>query len=275
MESRDDSVVIARRELVLVVTLLVAMCRAAAHPEAFIVAGLLPVVTFLAAASLLRAGTGSRPPYGALVIPSILAGGAGSAIGLVPAGLGLVPALGAFALLLDGSLALELRLAGVPTTPSEGDRSRIVLAAVGAAFAAFTGVAAIVPGGWADPGAAIASGTQPAITEAWLLVLAIDDALIAFILGYRVAALRYGKRSDALRSGVTYAIVIAVVAGTLGALELPALVGPAVLALVFYLWDAIHAAAPARRQEPRFLWETALLAALAIFVVAWNLRIHV
>ena len=53
-----------------------------------------------------------------------------------------------------------------------------------------------------------------------------------------------------------------------------AFVGPAALTLVFYLWDALHATAPARRRDPRFLWETILLAALAVVVVAWNLRLR-
>ncbi len=46
------------------------------------------------------------------------------------------------------------------------------------------------------------------------------------------------------------------------------------LTLVFYLWDALHGTAPARRREPRFLWETILLIALAAVVVAWNLRLR-
>jgi hypothetical protein len=52
------------------------------------------------------------------------------------------------------------------------------------------------------------------------------------------------------------------------------LVGPAVLTLVFYLWDAFHGTAPARRREPRFLWETLLLGLLAVVVVAWNVRLR-
>jgi hypothetical protein len=47
-----------------------------------------------------------------------------------------------------------------------------------------------------------------------------------------------------------------------------------VLTLVFYLWDALHGTAPARRREPRFLWELALLAVLGAVVVAWNLQLR-
>ena len=73
---------------------------------------------------------------------------------------------------------------------------------------------------------------------------------------------------------MTYAIVIAVAAGAIRAMDVPRLVGPAALTLVFYLWDALHATAPARRREPRFLWETILLAVLGVVVVAWNLRLR-
>ena len=63
-------------------------------------------------------------------------------------------------------------------------------------------------------------------------------------------------------------------AGALRAMDVPRLVGPAALTLVFYLWDALHATAPARRREARFLWETVLLAVLAVVVVAWNLGLR-
>ena len=55
---------------------------------------------------------------------------------------------------------------------------------------------------------------------------------------------------------------------------MPRLLGPAVLTLVFYLWDALHGTAPARRREPRFLWELALLAVLGAVVVVWNLQLR-
>jgi hypothetical protein len=189
----------------------------------------------------------------------------------VPAGLGLLPALGAFALGLDRLLAFEMRLLGQATGTSDADRTRLLAAAVITAFVAFTGIAALVPGGLPEPGS---TGADSGLTEGWLLVLALDDALIALLLGYRVAAARYGSARDAVRSALTYAIVIAVAAGAIRAMDVPRLVGPAALTLVLYLWDAIHATAPARRREPRFLWETILLAALTVIVVAWNLRLR-
>ena len=112
------------------------------------------------------------------------------------------------------------------------------------------------------------------MTEGWVVVIAAADALVAALLGYRLATIRYGTAKDAARSALTYAIVVAVAAGAIRAVDLPRLVGPAVLTLVLYLWDALNGTAPARRREPRFLWETILLIALAAVVIAWNLRLR-
>jgi hypothetical protein len=43
------------------------------------------------------------------------------------------------------------------------------------------------------------------------------------------------------------------------------------LTLTFYLWDAFHGAAPARRRDPRWLWQIALLVVLGLAVVGLNL----
>lgn len=270
MTARLADTALARRELVLAATILVGFARLVDRPDAFLVVGLLPLVVLVAGSPVLRREDLPGRPFEALLIPAALCGGSAAALHLVPPGLGLVPALGAFALGLDRLLVLEMRLLAQPVGTSEADRTRLLGAAVLTAFVAFTGIAALVPGGLPEPGA----GTEAGLSEGWLLVLAVDDALIALLLGYRVATARYGSARDAVRSALTYAIVIAVAAGALRAMDVPRLVGPAALTLVFYLWDALHATAPARRREPRFLWETALLAALALVVVAWNLRLR-
>jgi hypothetical protein len=271
MTPRQIDTTLARRELVLVATLLVAVSRLVERPDAFLVAGLLPVVILVAGSAVIRSGELPGRPLEALLIPAALTGGAAAALQLVPAGLGLLPALAAFALTLDRVLALEIRLLGQATGTTDTDRARLLAAAIVTAIVAFTGIAGLVPGGLPEPGV---SGVDSGLTEGWLVMLAVDDALVALLLGYRVAAARYGKVRDAVRSAMTYAIVIAVAAGATRAMDVPRLVGPAVLTLVFYLWDALHASAPARRREPRFLWETILLAALAVVVAAWNLRLR-
>jgi hypothetical protein len=270
--SADPSAVLARRELVVAAVVMVALTRAVESADAFLIAGLLPVVMLAAGVGVLRIGTAGTRPFEALLIPAVLTGGAGAAIHLVPIGLGLVPILLGFAVLLDRILVLELRLLGQATAVTESDRSRVVLAAVVTAFVAFTGIATLVPGGLAEPGGATTG--SPALTEGWLVVLALNDALVALVLGYRLAVLRYGTARDAARSAATFAIVVAVAAGAVRAIDLPQLVGPAVLTLVFYLWDALHGSGAVRRREPRFLWETILLVVLALVVVAWNLRLR-
>jgi hypothetical protein len=271
MAGRTLDTTLARRELVLVCTLLVAFAQLVERGDTFLVAGLLPVVVLVAGSALLQADQRPGRPFEALLIPATLTGGAAAAMHLVPPGLGLIPALLAFAWGLDRVVAMELRLLQQATGTSDADRTRILAAAVITAFIAFTGIAVLVPGGLPEPGATAADA---GLTEGWLLVLAIDDALVALLLGYRVASARYGSARDAARSAVTYAIVIAVAAGAIRAMDVPRLVGPAALTLVFYLWDALHATAPARRREPRFLWETLLLAVLAVVVIAWNLRLR-
>jgi hypothetical protein len=273
MDPRDEAPTLARRELVLVSVVLVAMARLVDGPDTFLLAGLMPMVILLAGAGVLSGLDPAGRPFEALLIPATLTGGAAAAIHLVPAGLGLVPALGGLALLMDRILLLEQRLLGQSTGTTDADRSRVLLAAIVTAFIAFTGIAALVPGAFAQV-PTTGDRIDQTLSEAWTIVLAIDDALVALLLGYRVAVLRYASAGEAARSALTYAIVVAIAAGAVRAIDLPRLVGPAVLTLVFYLWDALHGTAPARRCEPRFVWETALLVVLAVVVVAWNLRLR-
>lgn len=270
LDERSPAAVLARRELVLVAVILVAFTRLVEPADAFLISGLLPVVMLLAGIGVLGSER-NRRPFENLLVPAVLTGGAGAAIHLVSPGLPMVPVLAVFALLLDRILALEIRLLAQHTSPTESDRARVLMAAVLSAFIAFTGVATLVPGGIAEPGGAAAGGGT--LSLGWLLVLTIDDALVALLLGYRLAVLRYGSAADAARSAITYAIVVAVAAGATRAIDTPRLLGPAFLTLVFYLWDALHAAAPARRRQPRFVWELILLAILGVVVIAWNLQI--
>ena len=81
------------------------------------------------------------------------------------------------------------------------------------AFIAFVGVAATVPGGLAQPGTSGIAG-QP-LPRRDLLVLAVGDAAVAFLLGYRAAALQVSTLRDALWSAATYGIAIAIAAAAL------------------------------------------------------------
>jgi len=272
MQAPDPTSSSGRRELVLAATLLVALAAVIDPADGFIVAGLLPIVVILAGMGILGGIGSPARPYASLLLPAALTGGAAAAVHLVPVGLWLLVGLVLFAVVLDQVLALEIGILAQPKGPSDSDRARVLVAAVGTAFVAFTGVAALVPGGMPEPTASPTAGAS-AMTQSWIVVLAVADAVVALVIGWRISALRFGQPIEVARSALTYALVIAIAAGLIRAIDLPRLVGPAVLTLVFYLWDAQHGSAPARRRERRFLVEMILLGILAVVVVAWNTRI--
>jgi hypothetical protein len=79
---------------------------------------------------------------------------------------------------------------------------------------------------------------------------------------------------DALWTAATYALAIAIGAASLRAMEIPRLVGPALLTLEFYLWDAFVGTAPSRRRDPSWIWRIGLLAGLGVLVAVWNLLLR-
>ncbi len=112
------------------------------------------------------------------------------------------------------------------------------------------------------------------LDEQALLLLALADALVAGLLGFRVSVLRERSLRDALWSAATYAAVVAIAAAAVRAVALPRLLGPALLALVFFVWDGVHGAPPTQRRDPRWIWQIALLVVLGAAVVAWNLALR-
>jgi hypothetical protein len=269
-----------RRELVAIAVALVTVGRLVDEPWAWPVLGIVLAAVALAGLSVLGPEDPRGVPVESLILPAVLVGGSAAAVHMLPIGPALIPALAGVGLLVWLVLRLETRLLVQPAGPSDGDRARVLLAVVVTAFIAFAGVAALIPGGLAEPGAGSTpvpiTGGEPAtvLTEERLIMLALADAVVAFLLGYRAAAFRYGTVRSAMWSALTYAFVIAIAAGAVRAVDLPRLAGPAMLALVFYLWHALHGTAPARRREPRFLWETALLGVMGVVVIAWNLQLR-
>lgn len=272
MHALEPTPAVARRELVLAATLLVGLSALVDPAEAFVPAGLLPVAVLLAGLGVLRAAGAPSRPYAALLLPAVLTGSAAAALHLVPAGPWLLVALAVFAIVLDRIVELESRIELQVTGASVSDRSQVLVAAVITAFLAFTGIAALIPGGMPEPAGSPVAGSST-LTQGWLAVLAFGDALAALVIAWRISALQFGAPLQIARSALTYALIAAIAAGLIRAIDLPRLVGPAVLTLVFYLWDAQHASAPARRQERRFMWEMLLLAGLAVLVVMWNARV--
>lgn len=259
--------------------LLVAVGGIVAQPLGLVVAVLTGLALAAAIVGALGRGDPRSVPVESVLVPAVLAAASVGAIRFVPPGVAWLPALGLVALALWASIRLETRLAGGTASATEDDRFRVLVSVLGTALVAFAAVAALVPPGFGeaappvlgqDPG----NGQGDRGSDAGLITLVAADGIAAALLGYRTAALRYPRVRDRLWSAATYAVVVAVAAGVARAIDLPRLVGPAVLTLVFYLWDAIHTAAPARRREIRFVWETALLVVLGVVVVAWNLRLR-
>ena len=264
----------ARRDLALLVVVIVGLARLLDGPLVWVVAALLLAATLLASLEILGRlegpGTEGGVPVESLILPAVAAIGCLGAIDLVPVGIGLIPALVATAFLVDRALVLEERILVGDRGLTQEDRSSVLVATLLIGFVAFVGAGTLAPGG-------LVGGTaSPAVplSGSDLAVIALADAVIAGLLGYRAAALRVVTLRDALWSAATYALAIAIGAAALRAMAIPRLIGPALLTLAFYLWDAFHGTAPSRRRDPQWIWQTALLALVGIIVVGWNLLIR-
>jgi hypothetical protein len=262
-----------RRDLSLVAVTIVGLSRLLEPPLVWVVAGLLLGAMLLGTLQVLSDDAGPGEAWAgvaieALIVPSVAAVGCLGAIRLVPFGLWLVPALAATFLVVGRTLALESRIHRSIGALSVEDRTAILLTTLLVAFLAFTGVAAMVPGGLIQ----VATGETPATP--YRIALVAGDAIVATMLGYRVAALRVISARHALWLALTYGAAVAISAAAVRAAEIQRLVGPALLTLVFYLWDAFIGSAPARWRDPRWVARLGVLAVLGILVTAWNLLLR-
>ncbi len=265
---------LARRDLAIAAVVVVGLSRLLEPPAVWAVAVLLLGAVLLGTLQVIAdeappAQASMGVPIESLILPAVAAVACLGAIRLVPFGLWLAPALAVTWWLVGRTLALEARINVAPEGLTQDDRTAVLVTILLIGFLAFTGVAAMVPGGLVQP--AINGGTLP---ETNLLVLAGADSLVAFLLGYRAAALRVTSLRDALWSALTYAVAIAIGAAAVRAMEIPRLIGPALLTLLFYLWDAFAGTSPARRRDGGWLWQTGLLAVLGLGVIAWNLLLR-
>lgn len=261
------------RDLVAISLIVAVLSRLVDGPVAWFVGACLLVAVVLGSLQVLADGVptiaGPGVPVEALVTPGVAIVAIFGTLRLVPIGLLLVPAAALGGWLLLRVLGTEARLLATATGPSGADRTAVRAEALIVGFLAFTGMAALVPGGLPEPGL-VAAGP----TGLQLAVLATTDAATAFLLGYRAGALRTSNLREVSWFALTSAAVIAIAAAGLRAMEIPRLLGPALLVLVFFLWDAVHADAASRRRTSRRLWETVLLIVLGIVVVAWSVRLR-
>jgi len=263
---------LARRDLAIVAVTAIGLSRLLDGPAVWLVAALVLVGILLGSLQVIAdddpAAESAGVPIESVILPAVAAVAALGVVRLVPFGLWLAPALLITAVVIRRCLEIEGRILASRTGPSPEDRTAVLVLTLIVGFAGFSGAAALVPGGLAQP-----SGEGPS-AETNLVLLAGADALIAFLLGYRAAALRVTNLTDALWSAATYAGAIAIGAAAVRAMEIPRLVGPALLILAFYLWDAFHGAPRSRRRDIRWIWQTVLLAVLGVAVIAWNLQLR-
>jgi len=261
----------ASRDLALVAVTVVGLSRLLEPPAIWLVAGALLGAMLLGTLQVLTDEVHPSQawfgiPIESVILPSVAAVACLGAIRLVPFGLLLIPALGVTWLIVMRTLTLEARLNRANDRLTSEDRSALLVTILLVAFLGFTGVAAMVPGGLVQTGGAL--------DESNLLVLAAGDALVAGLLGYRAASLRVVTVRDALWSAFTYAAAIAIGAAALRAMEIPRLVGPALLTLAFYLWDAFISTAPSRRRNLRWIAQIGVLVGLGLIVAVWNLLLR-
>ena len=262
------------RELTLLAVTVIGLSRLLEGPLLWVVAALVLAAIALGTRQVLAEGAaGYAPvPFEASILPAVLGASAVGGLRLIPLGLAVVPALVLVWLLLDAAGRLEARVYDRPSGITGEDRTAILVVGLVAAFMAFAGVASMVAGGLADPGNGGQGG--PAISEAGIVTVAIGDGLVAGLIGYRLGAARLTGARVALWAAATYAGAIAISAGLLRAIAMPRLAFPALLTLVFYLWDTLRGTAPSLRRDPRFVWQSVLLVALGVAVVAWNLGLR-
>src|SRR3954453_23972735 len=166
----------ARRDLALVAVTLVGLSRLLEPPLIWLCAAALLGAMLLGTLQVLHDEAAPvhawfGVPVESVILPSVAAVACLGAIRLVPFGLWLVPALGVTWFIVERTLEPESRLNRGLGGLTPGDPTSLLVTVLLVAFLAFTGVAAMVPGGLALSGGDLA--------EFNLLVLAAGDALVA------------------------------------------------------------------------------------------------
>jgi hypothetical protein len=266
------------RDLAIAVGVIIALSRFAPDPFVWPIAAVLLAGVVLGTLQVVAeadpAAQGAGVPVESLILPGAAALAALGAIRLIPVGVVLAPAFVLAGGLVGVALITELRLARATGPASSADRTAVLTQVLLIGFLGFSGVAALVPGGLPVPGAVAAGSGGPGSNVFAVAAQGGGDGLIAFLLAYRVAALRSSSLRNVAWFAVTGAVVVAIAAVALRSIEIPRILGPALLVVVFFLWDTIHSGAPVRRRDPRRRWETAALAILAIVVVGWSIGVR-
>ena len=199
------------RDLAIAAGVVVALSRFAPDDFAWPIAAVLLAGVILGSLQVVAeadaAAQGAGVPVESLILPGAAALAALDAIRLVPLGIVLAPAFVLAGGLVGLTLVTELRIARASGPPSSTDRTAVLIEMLIVGFLGFAGVAALVPGGLPVPGevgGALASNALAVIAQA------AGNAVIAFLLAYRVAALRSSNLRDVAWFGFTGAAVVAI-----------------------------------------------------------------
>jgi hypothetical protein len=262
------------RDLAIAVGVIVGLSRFAPDAYAWPIAIVLLAGVILASLQVVGEADPAAQSKGVAVESLLLPGAAAiavlGAIRMVPLGIVLVPAIVIAGGVVGLALVTELRLARASGPPSSPDRTAVLIEVLVIGFLGFAGIATLVPGGLPVPGSGGVAGSN----ALEVIAQAGGDGVLAFLLAYRVAALGSSNLRDVAWFGFTGAAVVAIAAVALRSIEIPRVLGPALLVLVFFLWDAIHSGGSVRRRDRRRVWETAALAVLAIVVIGWTAGIR-
>ncbi len=261
------------RLAVLVVSIALAG-RLATTPTVWLVAALAGAAT-LSGTAWIVATSGSvgirtferRPRLVAGLVPAVAAAGATLALHAFAPRIELIVAAMAVGLIAGWSIRTERRLAVARTAPVDEDVALVVGLGLAASFVAFLGVGTVVPGGLAPAGSA-------PIPLPDLATVAGADALVAAAVALRLARLRAAGRRNAALAALSAAAIVAVAATALRGLAIPLVLGPALLTLVFFLWDALTGSGATGRRTVRWGLEILVLAALGAAVTLLNLRVR-
>jgi hypothetical protein len=265
------------RDLAIAVGVIVGLSRFAPDAYAWPIAIVLLAGVILASLQVVGEADPAAQSKGVAVESLLLPGAAAiavlGAIRMVPLGIVLVPAIVIAGGVVGLALVTELRLARASGPPSSPDRTAALIEVLVIGFLGFAGIATLVPGGLPVPGSGGVAGSVGS-NALEVIAQAGGDGVLAFLLAYRVAALGSSNLRDVAWFGFTGAAVVAIAAVALRSIEIPRVLGPALLVLVFFLWDAIHSGGSVRRRDRRRVWETAALAVLAIVVIGWTAGIR-
>jgi hypothetical protein len=259
-----------RRELAVLATALVIASRPLEGDLVWLVGGLVLGAVVLGGLQALDLGEPRGVAIESVITPAVASVAALGAIRLVPVGLWLVPAIILAFVLIDRALAAEANLLARPGgEPAPEDRNALLAVVLTSAFLAFAGAA-----GAAGVIAPLGTDATAPVSESSLLVLVVADATIAALLGFRLALLDTPSVRDALWGAITFAAVAAIGTATVRAIDLPRLIGPAVVTLLLYLWSAYLRRPQGFGGERRRLAEGAVLALLGLVVAGWNLLLR-